>query len=79
MKRKQRKYPMRPMDAPGYTEQIGRFLLVAVDCETVPYRSLRIELESAGPFEIDPIKRLVGKSVVCTSDPVTQTIGLEAL
>jgi hypothetical protein len=78
VKRKQRKYPMRPIGAPGYMRPIGRFLIMSADYETVPYRSLVLSLHSTGPFEIDPMLRLMGHAVICTSDPVTQTIRLEA-
>ncbi len=51
MKRKQRKYPMRPMAEPASFPILGQFWITYAQWDKEPFQSVRIELQSHGAVD----------------------------
>ncbi len=77
MKRKQRKYPMRPIGAPGYTRQVGRFVVMSASYKTAKPEFVEMELLNAGPVDVGLLRRHLAKPVVITYDTRSELLVVE--
>lgn len=76
MKRKPRKYPMRPIEQGA---PIGKFWLVAAQLESDPLRSLTLTLQSSGPFDVDALMHLMARTVTVRADRLSHMVKIERL
>ncbi len=60
---RQRRYPYRPI---SHDVPLGRFIVTQVELREWPYRSMSVQLESTGEFELQAIRRLFSKGIAPT-------------